>query len=44
MQVYIQAFSMDKLLLRLSYPSISDTRGETSFQVEISLINVKKIP
>ena len=44
MQIYIQAISMDYLLSRLSYPSISGTQVETALQVEISLINVNLIP
>ena len=44
MQIYIQAISMDYLLSRLRYPSISGTQVETALPVEISLINVNLIP
>ena len=44
MQIYIQAISMDYLLLRLSYPSISGTQVETALKVEISIINISLIP
>ena len=44
MQIYIQAISMDSLLLRLRYPSISGTQVETALQMEISLININLIP
>ena len=44
MQIYIQAISMDYLLLRLRYPSISGTQVKTALQVEISIINISLIP